>query len=175
MAIERTFSILKPDATARNLTGAINAMIEKAGLRIIAQKRVRMTRGAGRDILRRASRAAVLRRARRVHDLGPGGGAGAGRRERDREISRSHGRDRSRQGCRRHDPQGACEIGRREFGARFRCRPKPPPWKSRSFSPATRSSAETGGPLPSLPRSGHRMPVAAAVELRSQKPQKTSG
>ncbi len=43
MAVERTFSILKPDATARNLTGAINAMIEKAGLRIIAQKRVRMS------------------------------------------------------------------------------------------------------------------------------------
>ena len=40
MAVERTFSILKPDATARNLTGAINAMIEQAGLRIIAQKRV---------------------------------------------------------------------------------------------------------------------------------------
>lgn len=44
MATERTFSIIKPDATARNLTGAINAMIEKAGLRIVAQKRVRMTR-----------------------------------------------------------------------------------------------------------------------------------
>jgi nucleoside-diphosphate kinase len=44
MAIERTFSIIKPDATARNLTGAINAMIEGAGLRIVAQKRVRITR-----------------------------------------------------------------------------------------------------------------------------------
>jgi nucleoside-diphosphate kinase len=44
MAIERTFSIIKPDATARNLTGAINAMIEKSGLRIVAQRRVRMTR-----------------------------------------------------------------------------------------------------------------------------------
>ncbi len=44
MAIERTFSIIKPDATARNLTGAINAMIEKAGLRIVAQKRVKMSR-----------------------------------------------------------------------------------------------------------------------------------
>jgi nucleoside-diphosphate kinase len=44
MAVERTFSILKPDATARNLTGAINAMIEKAGLRIVAQKRVLITR-----------------------------------------------------------------------------------------------------------------------------------
>lgn len=44
MAMERTFSIIKPDATARNLTGAINAMIEKAGLRIVAQKRIRMSR-----------------------------------------------------------------------------------------------------------------------------------
>ena len=44
MAIERTFSIIKPDATTRNVTGAINAMIEKAGLRIVAQKRVKMTR-----------------------------------------------------------------------------------------------------------------------------------
>src|ERR1700712_5094394 len=44
MAVERTFSILKPDATARNLTGAINAIIEKAGLRIVAQKGVRITR-----------------------------------------------------------------------------------------------------------------------------------
>ena len=41
MAIERTLSIIKPDATARNQTGAINALIEKAGLRIIAQRRVR--------------------------------------------------------------------------------------------------------------------------------------
>ena len=44
MAIERTFSIIKPDAVARNLTGAVNAMIEQAGLRIIAQKRVRITK-----------------------------------------------------------------------------------------------------------------------------------
>ena len=44
MAIERTLSILKPDATARNLTGSINALIEKSGLKIIAQKRVRWTK-----------------------------------------------------------------------------------------------------------------------------------
>ena len=44
MAIERTFSLIKPDATARNLTGAINAMIEGAGLRIVAQRRTRITR-----------------------------------------------------------------------------------------------------------------------------------
>ena len=44
MALQRTFSILKPDATARNLTGAVNAVIEKADLRIVAQKRIHMTR-----------------------------------------------------------------------------------------------------------------------------------
>ena len=44
MPTDRTFSILKPDATRRNLTGKVNAMIEDAGLRIVAQKRVRMTR-----------------------------------------------------------------------------------------------------------------------------------
>src|SRR6201997_3898015 len=44
MAIERTFSIIKPDATARHITGAINAVIEQTGLHIVAQKRVRITR-----------------------------------------------------------------------------------------------------------------------------------
>jgi nucleoside-diphosphate kinase len=44
MAVERTFSILKPDATRRNLTGKINAKFEESGLRIIAQKRVRLSR-----------------------------------------------------------------------------------------------------------------------------------
>lgn len=44
MAVERTFSILKPDATRRNLTGRINAKLEEAGLRIVAQKRIQMAR-----------------------------------------------------------------------------------------------------------------------------------
>jgi nucleoside-diphosphate kinase len=44
MAIEQTFSILKPDVTRRNLTGAVNAKIEEAGLRIVAQRRIHMTR-----------------------------------------------------------------------------------------------------------------------------------
>lgn len=44
MATERTLSIIKPDATRRNLTGKINAMFEDAGLRIIAQKRVQLTK-----------------------------------------------------------------------------------------------------------------------------------
>ena len=44
MAVERTFSIIKPDATRRNLTGAINARIEGAGLRIVAQKRLKWSK-----------------------------------------------------------------------------------------------------------------------------------
>lgn len=44
MAVQRTLSILKPDATRRNLTGQINARFEAAGLRIVAQKRVQLTR-----------------------------------------------------------------------------------------------------------------------------------
>lgn len=44
MAMERTFSMIKPDATKRNLTGRINAMLEEGGLRIVAQRRLRMTR-----------------------------------------------------------------------------------------------------------------------------------
>ncbi|MEM6669199.1 MAG: nucleoside-diphosphate kinase [Pseudomonadota bacterium] len=44
MALEHTFSIIKPDATERNLTGKINAIFEEAGLRIVAQKRVHLTK-----------------------------------------------------------------------------------------------------------------------------------
>jgi nucleoside-diphosphate kinase len=44
MAVQRTFSIIKPDATRRNLTGKVNALLEEGGLRIVAQKRIHMTR-----------------------------------------------------------------------------------------------------------------------------------
>lgn len=44
MARERTFSIIKPDATRRNITGAVNERIEKSGLRIVAQKRIKMSK-----------------------------------------------------------------------------------------------------------------------------------
>ena len=57
MATERTLSIIKPDATRRNLTGKINAMFEGAGLSIVAQKRLQLTQRPGRGLLRRASRA----------------------------------------------------------------------------------------------------------------------
>ena len=48
MEVQRTLSIIKPDATRRNLTGAVNAMIEAAGLRIVAQKRLRLTEEAAK-------------------------------------------------------------------------------------------------------------------------------
>ncbi len=44
MAVQRTFSIIKPDATKRNITGQVNAKIEEAGLRIVAQKRLQLTK-----------------------------------------------------------------------------------------------------------------------------------
>ncbi len=44
MAVERTLSIIKPDATARNITGKINAVFEENGLRIVAQRRIRLTK-----------------------------------------------------------------------------------------------------------------------------------
>jgi nucleoside-diphosphate kinase len=46
---ERTFSIIKPDATKRNLTGAVNAVIEKAGLRIVAQRRIQMSKAQAEE------------------------------------------------------------------------------------------------------------------------------
>ena len=49
MATERTFSIIKPDATERNLTGKINAVFEGAGLRIVGQRRIRMTRAQAEE------------------------------------------------------------------------------------------------------------------------------
>ena len=49
MAKQRTFSIIKPDATARNITGKINAVYEERGLRIIAQKRIRLSRLQARE------------------------------------------------------------------------------------------------------------------------------
>jgi nucleoside-diphosphate kinase len=70
---ERTFSIIKPDATRRNLTGAINAVIEAAGLRIVAQRRVKLTEAQAKKFYE-------------VH-------AGSGRRQRRPEVPRSDGRD----------------------------------------------------------------------------------
>ena len=49
---ERTFSIIKPDATRRNLTGKVNAVIEDAGLRIVAQRRIQMTEAQAKSSMK---------------------------------------------------------------------------------------------------------------------------
>ena len=143
MAIERTFSISSPMRPSAISTGAINAIIEKAGL-----------------AHRRAEAVAALRRARPRNSTpctrerpffgelvdfmisGAGRGAGAGRRERHREISRGHGRDRSGQGRRRHNSQDARQIDRRKLGARIGRARDRRSGRSRSSSRKMRSSAE---------------------------------
>ena len=119
MAIERTFSIIKPDATARNLTGAINAMIEQAGLRIVAQKRVRITREQAETFYAVHRERPFFRELVEFMTSGPvvvqvleGENAIA-------KISRRHGRDRPGQGGAGNDPQGPRQVDRRELGARF--------------------------------------------------------
>ena len=77
MAIERTFSILKPDATARNITGGINAMIEKSGLRIIAQKRVMISRAQAEQFYAVHRQRPFFGELVDFHDFGTGGRAGS--------------------------------------------------------------------------------------------------
>ena len=69
MAIERTLSIIKPDATRRNLTGKINARFEKAGLRIIAQRRIQLTRPQAEAFYAVHKERTLLQRSLPVHDL----------------------------------------------------------------------------------------------------------
>ena len=60
MAVTRTFSIIKPDATRRNITGAVTKMLEDGGLRVVASKRIHMTRQQAEGLLRRPRRAPLL-------------------------------------------------------------------------------------------------------------------
>ena len=116
MAIERTFSILKPDVTRRNLTGAVNAMIEKAGLRIVAQRRVNMTKAQAETFY-------AVHKARpffgELVDTMIAGPVVVQVLEGEYAIKAR--RDRPGQGRGRHDPQGARPLRRRELGSRFRC------------------------------------------------------
>jgi nucleoside diphosphate kinase len=83
MAIERTFSMIKPDATKRNLTGAITKMLEDAGLRVVASKRVWMSR-ARRKASTPSTRTVRSSANCRIHVLRPDHRAGSRRRERHR-------------------------------------------------------------------------------------------
>ena len=80
MATERTFSILKPDATRRNLTGAVNAVIEEAGLRIVGQRRIRMTKEQAEKFYE------VHKERPFFGELRPGGSPGSRGRERGGQV-----------------------------------------------------------------------------------------
>ena len=83
MAVERTLSIIKPDATRRNLTGQINARFEEAGLRIVAQKRIHLTRGRLNIVYLRSQRARLFRRSMRLYVVGADRRSSFGRRRCD--------------------------------------------------------------------------------------------
>lgn len=86
MARERTLSIIKPDATARNLTGAINHRFELVGLRIIAQRRARLTRAQAEGFYAEHKARPFFDFVMHVHDVGAGGPAGPRRRRSDRQA-----------------------------------------------------------------------------------------
>ena len=119
MPAERTLSIIKPDATARNLTGAINAVIEKAGLRIVAQKRIWLSEGQAEGFYAVHKERPFFRDLVTFMMSGPvvvqvleGDNAVA-------KLSRRDGRDQSRQRRAGHDPQAIRGIDRSQFGARL--------------------------------------------------------
>ena len=93
MAVERTLILAKPDAVERNLAGEILARFERRGLKLRAARLVTATPRDRRDALRRAQREAVLRRARRLHHLGPDARVRARGRGRDRDLPQDDRRD----------------------------------------------------------------------------------
>jgi nucleoside-diphosphate kinase len=122
MATERTFSIIKPDATERNLTGAVNAVIEGAGLRIVAQKRIRMTREQAETFYAVHKErpffgelVEFMISAPVVVQVLEGEGRGL-------QVPRDHGRHEPGERRRGHHPQEVRPLGRRELGARLRQR-----------------------------------------------------
>ncbi len=122
MSIERTFSIIKPDATARNLTGAVNAMIEKKGLRIVAQKRVRMTTGEA-ETFYGVHRARPF--FRELVDFMTSGPVVVQVLEGENAVAAYRdlmGATDPAKAARGHHPQGTREIDRRKLRARFGCR-----------------------------------------------------
>ena len=139
MAVERTLSIIKPDAVAKNVIGEIYARFEKAGLKIVAARMTWLSRDGRRGLLRGAPGAAVLPRPGRFHDVRPGDDPGARRRERDREEPRADGRHRSEEGGAGHDPRRFRAVDRRQRRARLRRARRPRATEIAYFFPALSS------------------------------------
>ena len=142
MATERTLSIIKPDATKRNLTGKINAKFEEAGLRIVAQKRIQLTKAQAGEFYKVHAERPFYDELSEFMASGPvvvqvleGEGAIC-------QEPRSDGRDQPRRRRIRHRPRRI----RRDRSARTRSTARTPPrprrTRSRSSSRASRSSAD---------------------------------
>ena len=143
MATERTLSIIKPDATRRNLTGAINDRFEKSGLRIVAQKRLQLSRaqaesfyGVHRERPFFASLVEFMTSGPVVVQVLEGQDAVA----KNRDVMGATNPDQRR---RRHDPQGLRREHRGQLGPRLgQCR-RTRRSRSRSSSLGSRSSADS--------------------------------
>ena len=120
MAIERTLSIIKPDATKRNLTGEINTVIEKSGLKIIAQKRVRWTRQQAEKFYAEHKGKPFYKGLVDFMTSGPivvqvlEGDSAIG------NLSRDHGRHGPRGGQEGYHPQALRAVQGTEFSSRLR-------------------------------------------------------
>ena len=120
MAVERTLSIIKPDAVAKNVIGQIYARFEGAGLKIVAAKMAHLSRGEAEAFY------AVHKARPFFNDLvefmisGPGDDPGARRRKRDRQEPRADGRHRSEEGRQGHDPRRLRRQHRRQCRAWLR-------------------------------------------------------
>ena len=119
MAVERTLSIIRPDATRRNLTGKVNAKFEEAGLRIVAQRRIKLTReqaeafyGVHRERPLFDSLCSFMTSDPVVVQVLEGEGAVA----KNREVMGGYQPRTSRS---RNDSQGFCRVDRSQFGSRI--------------------------------------------------------
>ena len=93
MSVERTFSIIKPDAVAAGQAGEILAMIQKAGFKVVGLRMTRLTDAQAQGFYAVHARAPVLRRPGEVYDGRAHHQHGSGARRRGKKTARSHGRD----------------------------------------------------------------------------------
>ena len=120
MASERTLSIVKPDAVAKNIIGEIYSRFEKGGLKIVAARMQRLSRAKAEGFYAEHKRSSVLREPRHLYDVGPGRHSGSRRRERHCRQPQVDGGDQS-EGCgSRDDPSRLRRVDRCECSAWFR-------------------------------------------------------
>ena len=135
MAQERTLSILKPDATRRNLTGRINAKFEAAGLAVIASRRLQLTQAQAEAFYAVHAQRPFFKDLVSFMISGPVVAQVLAGEKRDRQKPRHHGCHRSQKSRARHHPRGIRRIHRSQLRPTAPTAPKPPPKKSATSSP----------------------------------------